>query len=59
MRRTETTPVAVKRVFFSHRRVQEVVKIRVVAENHVAAHVKEEALGCDVRAGQAAGFRGL
>jgi hypothetical protein len=35
----------------AYRLVQEVVEEGVVAENNVSAHVEEEALWCDVRAG--------
>ncbi len=40
-------------------RVQQVVKVLVVREDDVAAHVKQETLGGDVCAGQAARLLGL
>ena len=38
------------------RRVQQVVEVRVVAENHVAADIEQKSFGRDVRARQAAGL---
>jgi hypothetical protein len=40
----------------AHRCVQQLIKVLVVAEDDVAAHVEEEALGREVRARQAAGL---
>ena len=39
--------------------VDELIKVEVVAENDVAAHVKEKSLGCDICAGQASSLISL